>query len=156
MCPCPVRDAIPKGLAPGGVVCLKDNFYAAEPQDDGRIEGFLVDREDSSVTRSFEYLAVLFRLSGLRMVLKEQETRFPEELFPVWMLAFEPCGVVGAGGGVSGSRTQDRQGHSLATGSSLANGTPSTTPTTATATPTSTSATSVPAPAPAPTPTPAE
>lgn len=76
-----------QALRPGGVICVKDNCYATEIKRDGTVELFYVDRDDSSVTRSAEYLEAVFRHANMKVVLKETETGFPGEIFPVKMYA---------------------------------------------------------------------
>jgi len=79
---------------PDGFIVLKDNVCA-----DG---AFIVDRDDSSLTRSLPYLMELVKESGLRVVkqssgemgnkngemLKIQDD-FPDNIFPVPMIALE-------------------------------------------------------------------
>jgi len=48
---------------------------------------FLWDLEDSSVARNRTYLLLLIRLAGLVIVQESLQEDFPEELFPVIMLA---------------------------------------------------------------------
>lgn len=69
-----------KGLKPGGVIVLKENTCA---------NGFIVDKEDSSVTRSAEYLEGLFKAGGLQVVHKDFQKDFPKELFKVMMYAIK-------------------------------------------------------------------
>mmetsp|Transcript_3993 Transcript_3993/g.5544 ORF Transcript_3993/g.5544 Transcript_3993/m.5544 type:complete len:302 (-) Transcript_3993:71-976(-) len=71
------------GLKPGGVVVLKDNTA-------GDSWVFVVDRSDSSVSRSLKYIKLLARLAGLQVCEERLQEGFPEELFPVYMLAFQP------------------------------------------------------------------
>ena len=52
---------------------------------------FVVDRSDSSVSRSLKYIKLLARLAGLQVCEEKQQEGFPEELFPVYMLAFQPA-----------------------------------------------------------------
>ena len=66
-------------LRPGGVLVLKDNCSTTCT--------FLVDKDDSSVCRHIEYLRILVRLAGLNIVLERQQKDFPEELYPVVMMA---------------------------------------------------------------------
>ena len=69
-------------LVDGGVICLKEN--SCDDTD------FVLDRDDASVTRSVPYLLHLIKQAGLRVVLQQQQTNFPEEIFPVPMIALEP------------------------------------------------------------------
>ena len=70
-------------LLPHGCIVVKDNCCA-----DGA--DFVVDKGDSSVCRSVEYLKALFRIAGFELRLEERQEGFPTELFPVFMLAFTP------------------------------------------------------------------
>jgi protein N-terminal methyltransferase len=67
------------GLRPGGVIVLKDNCTDTTT--------FLVDKDDSSICRHIEYIRVLVRLAGLNIVHEQRQKGFPEELFPVVMMA---------------------------------------------------------------------
>eukprot|EP00977_Amphora_coffeiformis_P007108 scaffold1551_cov166-Amphora_coffeaeformis.AAC.13 len=71
-----------EALVEGGVICLKEN--SCDDTD------FVLDRDDASVTRSVPYLLHLIKQAGLRVVLLQQQTNFPEEIFPVPMIALEP------------------------------------------------------------------
>ena len=77
-------------MRPGGIICVKDNCFSSERRDDGSTEIFTVDRDDSSVTRSTEYFETLFKYSNLKIIRKEKQTKFPSELFPVYMYALSP------------------------------------------------------------------
>ena len=70
------------GLKPNGFVVLKDNCC-----DDWT---FVVDKNDSSISRSPEYLKVLFDLAGCKILLVSQQTDFPPELSSVYMFALVP------------------------------------------------------------------
>lgn len=76
-----------KSLRPGGVICLKDNTYLGDVRQNGSVERFFVDLEDSSMTRSTEYFEAIFEIAGMQLLLKEQQQEFPEELYPVMMYA---------------------------------------------------------------------
>lgn len=67
------------GLKPNGVIVLKDNLAANYT--------FVVDNSDSSVSRSLAYMKMLFEMSGIKVLLEARQTDFPEELYPVIMLA---------------------------------------------------------------------
>ena len=80
-----------KALRPGGVVDLKDNTCTDE--------AFLADKKDSDVTRSFGYLMAVVQESGLKVVKDEKgrdlikwQDDFPDEIFPVPMIALEWLG----------------------------------------------------------------
>ena len=68
-------------LAPDGIICLKDNLARA---------GFLVDKEDSSISRSDRYLKALFRKAELELVMEQKQSDFPKTIFPVKMYALRP------------------------------------------------------------------
>ena len=71
-----------EALVHGGVICLKENTCSDTD--------FVLDRDDASVTRSVPYLMHLIQQAGLRVVLQEFQSNFPEEIFPVPMIALEP------------------------------------------------------------------
>lgn len=75
-----------EALVDGGVVCLKENTC----QD----TDFVLDKNDASVTRSVPYLLHLAERAGLRVVLQRHQNNFPEEIFPVPMIALEPASRV--------------------------------------------------------------
>lgn len=69
-------------LAPGGVVVVKENNAK---------KGFVLDKEDQSVTRSDAYLVQLFRQSGMKLLASQrQEEGLPEGLFAVRAYALAP------------------------------------------------------------------
>ena len=70
-------------LKPGGMICLKDN--CCEQGVD-----FVVDKDDSSLTRSTAYLKALFKMAHFECRIEEKQVGFPEDLFPVVMFAFAP------------------------------------------------------------------
>eukprot|EP01135_Chromosphaera_perkinsii_P004660 Nk52_evm9s293 gene=Nk52_evmTU9s293 len=69
-----------EGLAENGIICVKENLTK---------EGFLVDKEDSSVTRSDELLKDLFERAGLTLLKEETQKKFPKEIFKVKMYALQ-------------------------------------------------------------------
>ena len=77
-----------KGLVQeGGLIILKENACPLDSTDD-----FVLDLEDASVTRSIRYLKYLAQEAGLRIVhLLETQSNFPEDNFPVPMIALEPA-----------------------------------------------------------------
>ena len=79
-----------KALRPGGRIVVKENNCR---------EGFVVDKEDSSVTRSDSYFRELFKHSGLELFHCEVQGGLPKELFAVRMYALgRPSeGTPGAG-----------------------------------------------------------
>ena len=70
-----------EGLVPGGIICLKENTC------DG--EAFVLDNEDASVTRSVPYLLKLVGKAGLRVVAQQTQDNFPDEIYPVPMIALD-------------------------------------------------------------------
>lgn len=66
-------------LKPGGMIFVKENVCA---------EGFIVDSEDASVTRSHAYNVDLFtKGAGLRLLHTALQKGFPKHLFKVRMYA---------------------------------------------------------------------
>jgi protein N-terminal methyltransferase len=53
-------------------------------------EGFVVDKEDSSLTRSNTYFLSLFAKAKLKLVKTKLQKGFPAELFAVRMYALQP------------------------------------------------------------------
>jgi len=71
-----------KGVTKNGVIVIKDNTCEDE--------AFIVDRSDSSVTRSHSYLLAIIELAGLRVVYQTVQEDFPNSIFPVPIIALEP------------------------------------------------------------------
>ena len=72
-----------ESLAPGGVICIKENVSMKTGQ-------FLVDSDDNSVTRTLDQYKNLFAQAGLRIALQMKQPRWPTHLFPVLMFALVP------------------------------------------------------------------
>lgn len=70
-----------QGLVPGGIICLKENTCNGE--------AFVVDTDDASVTRSVPYLLKLADQAGLRLVAQQTQDNFPDDIFPVPMIALD-------------------------------------------------------------------
>ena len=70
-------------LKPGGVLVVKENVAAS---------GFVVDREDRSLTRSHPYMLDLGRAAGLTCVADARQRGFPAGLFGVRMYAWRKAG----------------------------------------------------------------
>jgi len=76
-----------RALKPGGVIVLKDNTC--------KKQGFVLDLNDSSVTRSLPYLLALIKETDLKIVsgdgknMIQKEDYFPDDIFPVPMIALE-------------------------------------------------------------------
>ncbi|MCL7021395.1 hypothetical protein MKW94_016978 [Papaver nudicaule] len=66
------------GLKPNGVFVLKENIAKS---------GFVLDKEDKSVTRSDLYFKELFKRCGLHIYKSKDQKGFPAELFPVKIYA---------------------------------------------------------------------
>ncbi|KAG8385173.1 hypothetical protein BUALT_Bualt03G0014400 [Buddleja alternifolia] len=66
------------GLKPGGLFVLKENIARS---------GFILDKEDKSVTRSDLYFKQLFNQCGLHIYKIKDQKGFPNELFAVKMYA---------------------------------------------------------------------
>ncbi|PKI75211.1 alpha N-terminal protein methyltransferase 1 isoform X1 [Punica granatum] len=69
------------GLKPGGLFVLKENIAR---------NGFVLDKEDRSVTRSDLYFKELFNQCGLHLYKQKDQRGFPNELFAVKMYALTP------------------------------------------------------------------
>jgi len=80
------------GLNPGGVIVIKDNSCASEDDENSDIGGiaFSLDLGDCSVCRSFQYFQAIIELADLEIVMHERQQGFPEEIFPVPMIALSP------------------------------------------------------------------
>jgi len=70
------------GLRKGGVLALKDNTCEQE--------AFIIDRDDASSTRSLPYILAIAELAGFRVVYQEFQEDFPDNIFPVPIIALEP------------------------------------------------------------------
>ncbi|PRP88042.1 hypothetical protein PROFUN_04470 [Planoprotostelium fungivorum] len=70
-----------KALLPDGIIVLKENTT--------RKDGFIVDKTDSSITRSDSHLRQLFTETGLKVLQVKVQPNFPKELFPVRMYALQ-------------------------------------------------------------------
>ncbi|CAK9152221.1 unnamed protein product [Ilex paraguariensis] len=68
------------GLKPGGFFVLKENIARTGT-------GFVLDKDDKSITRSDLYYKELFRQCGLHIYKMKDQKGFPGELFPVKMYA---------------------------------------------------------------------
>ena len=70
-----------KSLKEGGIIVIKENCC-----DD---QAFVVDKTDSSITRSVPYLLSLLEQTNLTVITRTNQEKFPEELFPVTMIALK-------------------------------------------------------------------
>jgi len=75
-----------EGLVPGGIIVLKENTCNGE--------AFVLDNHDASVTRSVPYLLILADRAGLRVFAQQTQDNFPEDIFPVPMIALDVKPVV--------------------------------------------------------------
>ncbi|KAI3455890.1 hypothetical protein Pfo_012553 [Paulownia fortunei] len=66
------------GLRPGGLFVLKENIARS---------GFVLDKQDKSITRSDLYFKQLFNQCGLHIYKMKDQKGFPDELFAVKMYA---------------------------------------------------------------------
>lgn len=72
------------GLVADGLIVVKENICG---------EGFVVDPDDHSLTRSNEYMLELFEKAGLEVVANVKQRNFPKELFDVRQYALRPRGT---------------------------------------------------------------
>jgi len=72
-----------RGLKPGGVFVVKENNCAASSK-------FVVDKEDSSVTRSHAHFCELFEKANLDVANVRVQKNFPKELFTVRAYLLRP------------------------------------------------------------------
>ena len=77
-----------EGLRPGGLIVVKENVLGDTSTHRGR--DFLLDDEDSSLTRSKPYMRHIFKEAGLRIFLEEQQQDWHPSMLPVAMYALEP------------------------------------------------------------------
>ncbi|KAJ2240393.1 hypothetical protein GGI13_007687, partial [Coemansia sp. RSA 455] len=70
-----------QGLTTGGIICVKENVA---------MEGYVIDSDDSSVTRSPAIFERIFSSAGFKVVDKQTQTDFPHGLFEVCMWAIVP------------------------------------------------------------------
>ena len=70
-----------KCLKPMGMIVVKENNAR---------RGFVLDKEDSSITRSDSYLVQLFNKAGLRLLQSSVEDDLPQGLFVVRAYALTP------------------------------------------------------------------
>jgi len=69
------------GLAPGGVIGVKENTAR---------DGFIMDKDDTSITRTTGQFKAIFKRAGLKLIAEEVQKGFPDVLFPVRMFALIP------------------------------------------------------------------
>lgn len=71
-----------ESLVDGGVIVLKENTCVEQ--------AFVVDVDDASVTRSVPYWLDLIFKAGLKVVHHKWQEDFPDDIFPVPILALQP------------------------------------------------------------------
>ncbi|KAJ6815151.1 alpha N-terminal protein methyltransferase 1 [Iris pallida] len=84
------------GLKPNGFFVVKENVAR---------KGFVLDKEDRSITRSDSYFKELFDRCGLYVYSTKDQKGLPEELFPVKMYAL----VTSKSKGANSGRTKRQQ-----------------------------------------------
>ncbi|KAI9599009.1 alpha-N-methyltransferase NTM1 [Syncephalis fuscata] len=70
------------GLKPNGIIGIKENCAVSE---------YVVDSEDSSVTRSDAVFRSIFKRAGLEIIKETVQSNFPGDLFTVKMYALAPA-----------------------------------------------------------------
>ena len=73
-----------RALKPGGAVFFKENCT----------DGFIVDKEDSSLTRSDAHYKLLFQKSGMVLVRDQYQQNWPKKLYPVKMYAAQRAAAI--------------------------------------------------------------
>ena len=63
----------------GGTVYVKENIATSS--------GFVLDKEDNSITRCDRNYKLLFKQAGMKLVAEAKQEGFPDELFDVKMYA---------------------------------------------------------------------
>ncbi|GFR43413.1 hypothetical protein Agub_g4494 [Astrephomene gubernaculifera] len=76
------------GLKPDGLIFVKENICK---------EGFVVDKDDSSLTRSNTYMLDLFERAGVQVLYNVKQRNWPKELFEVRMYVIKPRVQEGSG-----------------------------------------------------------
>eukprot|EP00775_Hariotina_reticulata_P001742 gene1742-2083_t len=69
------------GLKSDGIIMVKENICK---------EGFVVDKDDNSLTRSNAYMLDLFSRAGMSVQFNIKQRNFPKELFEVRMYVLKP------------------------------------------------------------------
>lgn len=69
------------GLKPDGLIFVKENICK---------DGFVVDKDDSSLTRSNAYMLQLFEQAGVQVLHNVKQRNWPRELFEVRMYVLKP------------------------------------------------------------------
>jgi len=69
---------------------MNDDRKRLQVKENNARRGFVLDKEDSSVTRSDAYLVQLFRKAGLTIATSSVEDDLPDGLFVVRAYALKP------------------------------------------------------------------
>ncbi|PVU86484.1 hypothetical protein BB559_004270 [Furculomyces boomerangus] len=69
------------GLSPNGIIFVKENVCSFN---------YVVDKQDSSVTRSSVIFESLFEKAGMKIIIQKVQHGFPRDLFKVRMWALAP------------------------------------------------------------------
>jgi protein N-terminal methyltransferase len=83
-----------KALRPNGIMILKENVihhgHAVDSPLPTAEDDYVVDEEDSSVTRSLRLWQHLIELAGGKVLLERWQSGFPKHLYPVrmWAVSF--------------------------------------------------------------------
>jgi AdoMet dependent proline di-methyltransferase len=116
----PVEDTIAlfrratAGLRDDGIIMVKENICR---------EGFIVDKDDNSLTRSNAYMLDLFRRAGMSVAYNIRQRNFPKELFEVRMYVLRPGDSSGDKVGDSSSAATVAQSSDRVAGAAAAEGT---------------------------------
>lgn len=68
-------------IAPAGIIFVKENICG---------DGFVVDKDDNSLTRSNAYMLELFERANMRVMYNVKQKNFPKELYEVRMYVLRP------------------------------------------------------------------
>merc|ERR1719228_2927639 len=68
-----------RALRENGIIVVKENVCL---KDDC---GFVVDKEDNSITRHHSHYVEIFEAAGLTLIHEIRQSLWPEDLFPVMM-----------------------------------------------------------------------
>lgn len=71
-----------RALRPGGAIIFKENV------SDGKT-AFIVDKDDSSLTRSDKHYKAIFQAAGVRVVKETRQKDWPANLFPIGVYALQ-------------------------------------------------------------------
>ncbi|PNW82111.1 hypothetical protein CHLRE_06g274400v5 [Chlamydomonas reinhardtii] len=86
------------GLKPDGLIFVKENICK---------DGFVVDNDDSSLTRSNSYMLDLFEKAGVQVLYNVKQRNWPKELFEVRMYVLKPPPAAAAAAAAAGAAPED-------------------------------------------------